>query len=126
MSDPQLSRRERQIMDAVYARTEATAAEVCAAIADAPSYTAVRTLLRILCDKGHLVYRRAGKKYVYRARRPRQRAGCSALRRVLQVYFGDSLEQALASHLTDPSAALSPEELSRLSVLIEEARKKGK
>ncbi len=105
--------------------TEATAVDVCTALMP-PRYTAVRTLLRILCDKGHLVYRRLGKKYVYRARRPRQRAGRSALRRVLQVYFGDSLEQALASHLTDPSAELSPEELSRLSALIEEARRKGK
>jgi BlaI family penicillinase repressor len=126
MSDPQLSRRERQIMEAIYARAEATAADVCAALPDAPTYTAVRTLLRILCEKGHLTYRRAGKKYVYRARRPRQRAGRSALRRVLQVYFGDSLEQALAAHLTDPSADLSSEELSRLSGLIEEARRKGK
>ena len=126
MSDLQLSRRERQIMDCVYAQKEATAADVCAALPDAPSYTAVRTLLGILCEKGHLVFRRVGRKYVYRARRPRQRAGRSALRRVLQVYFGDSLEQALASHLTDPSAELSAEELSRLSALIEEAKRKGR
>jgi predicted transcriptional regulator len=126
MSDTQLSRRERQIMEAIYARGEANAAEVCADLPDAPSYTAVRTLLRILCEKGHLTFRREGKKYVYRARRQRERAGRSALRRVLAVYFGDSLEQALASHLADPSAELCPEELSRLSALIEEAKRKGK
>lgn len=125
MSDLKLSRRERQIMDSVYVRGEATAAEVCAAIPDAPSYTAVRTLLGILCEKGHLTYRRAGKKYVYRARRPKQRAARTALRHVLQVYFGDSLENAVASHLADPSADLSADDLSRLSALIEEARKKG-
>jgi predicted transcriptional regulator len=126
MSDLQLSRRERQFMEAVYARGEATAAEVCGALVDAPSYTAVRTLLGILCEKGHLTFRRDGKKYVYRARTPRQRAGRSALRRVLQVYFGDSLEQALASHLADPQAELSVEELSRLSKLIADAKRKGR
>ena len=125
MSERDLSRRERQIMDVIFARGAATAAAVCADLPDAPTCTAVRTLLRILCDKGELTFRRDGKKYVYKARRPRRRAGRSALRRVLQVYFGDSLEQALASHLTDPSAQLSAEELARLEDLIAQAKRKG-
>lgn len=125
MSDIQLSRRERQIMDAVYARDEATAAEVCADLPDAPTCTAVRTLLRILCDKGHLTFRQSGKKYVYRAKLSRQRVGRTALRRLLRVYFEDSLEKALAAHLADSSAKLSKSELERLSALIEDARRKG-
>src|SRR5206468_13055893 len=82
-----LSRRERQIMDVVYARGEATAADVVAGLPDPPTKTAVRTLLRILEQKGHLTHRRAGLTFVYRASRPRARAGRSALRRGSQQLF---------------------------------------
>jgi len=121
-----LSRRERQILDIVYARGEATAKLVVEDMPDAPSRTAVRTLLGILEGKGHLKHRKDGKTYVYRPRRPREQAGQSALRRVLQTFFGGSLEQAVAAHLTDKNATLSSDELERMVDLIRQARKEGR
>ncbi len=120
-----LSRRERQIMDIVYAKGEATAADVHEAIPDPPSKTSVRTLLRILETKGHLSHSEDGPRYVYRAVRSRERVGKSSLRRVLDTFFEGSLERAVAAHLTDSAADLSPDELKRLSQLINQARKKG-
>jgi len=120
--DP-LSRRERQIMDIVYARGEATAGEVLAALADPPTKTAVRTLLRILEEKGHLKHRQEGQTYIYKPSRPRNRAGRSALRRVLDTFYDGSLEKAVAAHLSDSAADLSAEELNRLAELIRQARK---
>jgi BlaI family transcriptional regulator, penicillinase repressor len=117
-----LSRRERQIMDIIYARGEASALEVHGDLPDAPSNTAVRTLLRILETKGHLKHRVEGVKYVYRPSRPRGRAGRSALRRVLQTFFEGSLEKAVAAHLGDPAAGLSEVELERLAEIIRQAR----
>ena len=122
----QLSRRERQIMDVIYRRGQATAVEVHAELSDPPSRTAVRTLLRILEEKGHLTHRQEGLAYVYLPSRPRDQAGRSALRRVLQTFFDGSLEKAVAAHLGDSAADLSPEELQRLADLIRQARKKGK
>src|SRR3954462_13688622 len=121
-----LSRRERQIMDIIYARGEASALEVLGDLADPPSKTAVRTLLRILEEKGHLTHRQEGRAYISRPSRPRSRAGRSALQRVLQTFFDGSLEKAVAAHLGDPASDLSPEELARLAALIDEARKKEK
>jgi BlaI family penicillinase repressor len=126
MSDPsQLSRRERQIMDVVYSRGEATANEVLAGLPNPPTNTAVRTLLRILERKGHVSHRRAGKEFVYKPARPAAGAAKSALRRVLATFFGGSIEKALAVHLADPRADLSPDELRRLRALIEQAKSKG-
>src|SRR3954469_8870767 len=107
----QLSRRERQIMDVVYRLGQATAVEVLAGLPDPPSKTAVRTLLRILEEKGHLTHRQEGLAYVYLPSRPREQAGRSALRRVLQTFFEGSLEKAVAAHLGDSAADLSPDEL---------------
>jgi predicted transcriptional regulator len=121
-----LSRRERQIMDVIYARETASAAEVHAALPDPPSQTAVRTLLRILETKGHLTHVQEGPRYVYRAVRSRERVGRSSLRRVLDTFFDGSLERAVAAHLTDSATELSPVELKRLSQLIHQARKKGR
>jgi predicted transcriptional regulator len=119
-----LSRRERQIMDVIYANGSATAAEVHAALPDAPSKTAVRTLLRILENKGHLTHFQDGPRYVYRAVRSRERIGRSSLKRVLDTFFGGSLERAVAAHLTDAAVDLSADELKKLSQLINQARKK--
>jgi len=119
-----LSRRERQIMDVIYASGEASAAEVVERLPDPPTRTAVRTLLRILEDKGHLKHRKQGREFIYRPTRPRQRAGQSAIRRVLETFFEGSLEKAVAAHLADPSAVSTPEELNRLARLIREAKKK--
>ena len=118
-----LSRRERQIMDIVYARGEATAGQVLADMADPPTKTAVRTLLRILEEKGHLKHRQEGQTYIYKPSRPRNRAGRSALRRVLDTFYDGSLERAVAAHLSDSAADLSAEELDRLAALIRQARK---
>ena len=125
-AEESLSRRERQIMDIVYARGEASAAEVLADLPDPPGKTAVRTLLRILEEKGHLKHRQDGLRYVYRPSRPRGHAGRSALRRVLETFFDGSLEKAVAAHLGDSAEGLSAEELARLAALIQQARGKGR
>jgi len=124
--DDPLSRRERQIMDILYARGEATAAEVHADLPDPPSRTAVRTLLRILEDKGHVRHKQDGLRYVYQPSRPRGHAGRSAFRRVLDTFFEGSLEKAVAAHLGDAATDLTPDELARLADLIHQARKKGR
>ena len=120
-----LSRRERQIMDVVYGLGEATATNVVAGLPDPPTKTAVRTMLRILEQKGHLTHRQEGLTFVYRASRPRARAGRTALQRVLRTFFDGSLEKAVAAHLGDAANELSAAELDRLADLIEQARKKG-
>jgi predicted transcriptional regulator len=121
-----LSRRERQIMDVIYRRGQATAAEVLANLPDPPTKTAVRTLLRILEDKGHLKHKQEGLAYVYVPSRPRSQAAKSAFRRVLETFFDGSLEKAVAAHLGDDAHDLSPAELERLADLIRQARMKGK
>jgi predicted transcriptional regulator len=121
-----LSRRERQIMDVVYAKGEATATDVLETLPDAPTRTAIRTLLRILEDKGHLLHTKRAREFVYHPTRPRERAGQSAFGRVLQTFFDGSLEKAVAAHLADPGAEISPEELRRLSSLINQAKRKEK
>ena len=85
-----LSRRERQIMDVIYREGQATATEVLAAIADPPSYSAVRAMLRVLENKGHLRHVPDGTRYVYRPTLPRDRAGTPALEHVLQTFFDGS------------------------------------
>ncbi len=125
-SEQHLSRRERQIMDVLYAKGEATALEVTAALPDPPSKTAVRTLLRILEEKGHLGHAQRGQTYVFRPLKPRETAGPSALQRVIDVFFGGSLEQAVAAHLGEAAEDLSDAELKRLVGLIQDARKAKK
>jgi predicted transcriptional regulator len=128
MSDlPNLSRRERQIMEIIYARGKATASSVLADLPDPPSRTAVRTLLTILEQKGHLTHLKEGREFLYQPTRPRSRAGKSALRRVIETFFDGSLEKAVAAHLAEGqrSGRIDPQELQRLAELIEEARRKG-
>lgn len=121
-----LSRRERQIMDIVYARGEATAADVRASLPDPPSYSAVRALLAILVDKGHLKHRSEQGRYIYMATRLRAQEGRSALRRVLDTFFEGSLEKAVAAFLQGSDAKLSEQDLQRLGRLIQQARKEGR
>jgi predicted transcriptional regulator len=120
----QLSRRERQIMEIVFTRGEATATVVLENLADAPTRVSVRTLLRILEEKGHLRHEKKGREFVYHPTQQRERAGKSALLRVLATFFEGSLERAVAAHLTDPEAEISSDELKRLSALIAEAKRK--
>jgi len=121
-----LSRRERQIMDIVYARGEASAADVHDGLPDAPSYSAVRALLAILVEKGHLKHRTEQGRYIYVPTRRRAQVGRSALRRVLDTFFEGSLEKAVAALLAGSDASLSQEELQRLGQLIEQSRKEGR
>lgn len=93
---------------------------------DSPSKAAVRTFLRILEEKGHLVHEEEGRTYVYRPSRPRERAGSGALRRVLDVFFGGSLEQAVAAHLGEAADDLDETELKRVAGLIQQARRAKK
>jgi len=120
-----LSRRERQIMDAIYRRGEASALEVRRGIPDPPSYSSVRTMLGILEEKGHLVHRKEGVRYVYAPTRPREVAGRAALRGVLKTFFDSSAEKAVAALLDLSGSRLSQEELDRLVRLVDETRKKG-
>jgi predicted transcriptional regulator len=121
-----LSRRERQIMDAVYSKGQATATDVLATISDPPTRTAVRTFLRILEGKGHLKHIKRGREFVYQPTHSRDRAGKSAFQRAIRTFFDGSLEKAVAAYLGDRGAEVPPDELRRLSSLINQARRKEK
>ena len=121
----ELSRRERQIMDFLYQRGRATAAEVQENLPDPPSYSAVRAMLRVLEDKGHARHEQDGPRYVYVPRVARDRAKRVALRHVVRTFFDGSKEQLVAALLDDKSTQLSKDELDRLAGLIERARKEG-
>lgn len=120
-----LSRRERQILDILYQRGQATAAEVQASLPEPPSYSAVRALLRILEEKGHVRHQQDGPRYVYLPTLARDNAKRSALRHVLKTFFDGSAEQAISALLDENSSTLSPVELDRLARLIDSARKSG-
>ena len=120
-----LSRRERQIIDILYARGSATAAEVQAALPEPPSYSAVRAMLRILEDKGHARHEQDGPRYIYKPTLARNNASKSAMRHMLHTFFDGSAEQAISALLDDHSVHLSDAELDRLARLIAHARKAG-
>ena len=120
-----LSRRERQIVDILYAHGRATAAEVQAGLPEPPSYSAVRAMLRILEDKGHVRHEQDGPRYVYLPTVGRDNAKRSALHHMLQTFFDGSAEQAISALLDDKAARLSDAELDRLARLIDRARAAG-
>ncbi|HYF36154.1 MAG TPA: BlaI/MecI/CopY family transcriptional regulator [Prosthecobacter sp.] len=119
----ELSRRERQIMDIVYARGEATAAEVTEGLPDAPSYSTVRALLRILEEKGVLQHREDGPRYIFAPTVPREKASKSALTRVLDTFFEGSLANAVSALVDAKDGKLSAEELQRLEAIIKQAKR---
>lgn len=121
-----LSRRERQIMDIIYSRGQATASEVLENLSDPPSYSAVRALLRVLEEKGHLRHTLDGQRYVFSPTMARERAKRSAMRGVLQTFFGGSAEEAVAALLDISEKRLSDDELKRMENLIKQARKEGR
>jgi len=121
----QLSRREREMMDVIYARGEATAAEVRRSLADAPSYSAVRATLRILEEKGCLRHRREGRRYVYLPTTPRTRIRRRELRKLVETFFDGRPDQAFAALLDLSAKDLSEEELARLRALLDEAGEEG-
>jgi len=122
----QLSRRERQIMDVVYRLGKATVTDVLERLPDPPSYSAVRALMRILEEKGHLSHEQDGPRYVYLPTVPRDAAQASALSHMVRTFFGGSAEAAVAALLDLPEHGMSEGELSRLSRLIEDARGQGR
>lgn len=121
----QLSRRERQIMDVLYRQGKATAAEVREGMPDPPSYSAVRAMLRILEEKGHVRHEQDGPRYLYVPTVGRDRAKRSALRHLLNTFFEGSAEQVVAALLDTTGSELSDAELARLRALIDTARKDG-
>jgi len=116
-----LSRRETQIMDVVFQLGEATAADITEHLPDPPSYSSVRALLTILEEKGHLIHRREGTKYIYKATLSADKAKRSALSHLLKTFFGGSPQDVVATLLSTND--LSTEDLDNLAKLIEEARK---
>ena len=121
-----LSRRERQIMDIIYQNGRATAAEVMERLPDPPSYSAVRALLRVLEEKGHVRHRQDGPRYVFSPTVSRDRARQSALKQVVGTFFEDSTEQAVATLLDMSAKEMSDTELDRLADLIDHAKKEGR
>jgi predicted transcriptional regulator len=121
-----LSRRERQIMDILYRQGKASANEVRDSMPDAPSYSAVRAMLRVLEEKGHIRHQAEGLKYVYLPTVGPDKAKRTAVKHVLETFFNGSPEQAVAALLDVASTRLTREELDRMSQLIENAKKEGK
>ena len=120
-----LGRRERQIMDAVYRRGRATAAEVLGDLPDPPSYSAVRGMLRLLEDKGHLRHEQDGPRYVYLPTTARDEARRSALAHLLRTFFDNSRESAMAALLDLGDAPLADDEYERLKAALDQAREPG-
>jgi predicted transcriptional regulator len=121
-----LGARERQIMDVIYQLEEASVGDVLDRLADPPSYSAVRTMIRALEKKGLLRHRQVGTKYVYRPKTSRESASRSALRHVMRTFFGGSPTDAVAAILDDSASKLTRGDLERLEKLIDQARKEGK
>ena len=120
----ELSRRERQIMDVLFRMEQATVSDVQAAMPDPPSYSAVRAMLRILEDKGHVRHEQDGPRYLYKPALARARAKKSAMRHLLHTFFEGSHEQAVAALLDEASSTLSDAEFDRLARLIDRRRTK--
>lgn len=121
-----LSRRERQIMDILYQRGKASASEVREAMEAAPGYSAVRAMLRVLEEKGHVKHQAEGLKYVFVPVVARDKAKRSAVKHVMETFFNGSAEQIVAALLDVSSTRLTREELDRMSEMIEQAKKEGK
>jgi len=121
-----LSRREREMMNIIFTRGRATATEVLEAMADPPSYSAVRATLRVLEQKGHLRHQHDGTRYVYTPTVNRDRVRLSALDQLLTTFFDGSAANVVATLIERQKGNMSPDELERLSALIDEARKEGR
>ena len=120
------SRRERQIMEVVYARGAADASEIQQGIPDPPSYSAVRALLRVLVEKGHLETRKEGTKLIYQPIVRRDEVRRSVLTRVVETYFDGSAREAVNALLDESDLKLSRRELDELAARIEKARREGR
>jgi BlaI family transcriptional regulator, penicillinase repressor len=125
-TDKSLSRRERQIMDIAYEMKEASAHQVLERLPEPPSYSAVRALLRVLEQKGHLLHRQDGPRYVYTPRLPKDKARKNALSHLLRTFFEGSTENVVATLLDISEENLSEDDYRRLTELIEKARTEGR
>ncbi|RPJ01492.1 MAG: BlaI/MecI/CopY family transcriptional regulator [Candidatus Aminicenantes bacterium] len=126
IKDKSLSRREREIMDIVYEMKEASALQVLERLPSPPSYSAVRALLRVLEQKGHLVHRQDGPRYMYVPRLAKDKARRSALAHLKQTFFDGSTMDVVAALLDISEEDLSPDDYARLAELIDKARKEGR
>ena len=117
-----LSRRERQIMDAIYSLGQASAVQVLEALPDPPGLSSIRKLILILEEKGHLRHVQEGQHFLYLPTHPRQAAAKTAMKQVLQTFFGGNLETAVATLLSEAETELTDEEAARLSAVIEGAK----
>ena len=122
----ELSRREREVMDVLYRRGEATVAEVMEDLTDPPTYSAVRSILRVLKEKGHIVHRTDGPRYVYAPALGRDRARRAALDHLVNTFFDGSAEHALAALLSRSDLALSDTQIRRLAREIRRAGEEGR
>ena len=121
-----LSRRERQIMEILYRRGKASVSDVKDGMEDAPGYSAVRAMLRVLEDKGHVRHQAEGLKYLYVPVVTRDKAKRSAVKQLLDTFFSEAPEQVVAALLDVSSRRLTNEELDRMAEMIEKAKKEGK
>lgn len=121
-----LTRRERQIMDILYRRGRATAAEVMADLTGDPNYSTVRTQLRVLEEKGQVRHEEEGLRYVYSPAVPRRTARKSALRHLVDTFFDGSAEQVVGALLGGEGARVSEEELTRIAEMVAKAKKESR
>ena len=126
METPGLSRRERQIMDALYKLEAATVGEVMDLMPDPPSYSAVRATMRVLEEKGHVKHKQDGPRYLYVPTVPRDKAQSTALQHMVGTFFGGSVEQAVMALLSLPETKMSDKDLSKLADKVREAEKEGR
>jgi len=122
----ELGRRERQIMDVLFRAGRASASDVHTALEDAPSYSAVRGMLRLLEEKGYVTHEWEGPRYVYRPTSNRTQLQRSAARHMLDTFFNSSMESAVAAMLGAAERPPTNDELDRLAALIDQARRKGR
>ena len=121
-----LSRREREIMDIVFTKAEATLSQILDDMHEPPTRPALRSILTILETKGHLKHRQEGREFIYQPVHSREKVGQSTLSRVIGTFFGGSLKQAVAAYLSDPKTSLKEEEIVELQAFIDQARSKSK
>ena len=123
---PSLSRREREVMDVLYRRGEATVAEVMEEMADPPTYSAVRSILRVLEEKGHITHREDGPRYVYAPAEAREKARRAAVDHLVETFFDGSAEQALVTLLRRSDLDLSEKQMQRIAAAIAKAGEEGR
>jgi len=126
MEQPGLSRRERQIVDALYQLNEATVGEVMDLMPDPPSYSAVRATLRVLEEKGHVKHKQDGPRYLYLPTVPREKAQSNALQHMVGTFFGGSVEQAVMALLSLPETKIAEPDLNKLADKVREAAQEGR